>query len=576
MTTSTSEPGAAAAAGTVPAPPPAAGLPAGGELFNAASWLLGRPAAATPGKIAVTAVAADGTATEVSYGELEQRAWQAAAALSAAGVRAEERLLLCLADGPDLLALFLGGLYLGAVPVPVSTMATRADLATLARDSRARLLAVSAEFVPAAVDAAGLPTVREVVVCGETADLAPLLVPGRARTAGRVRTMDAFLAAAAPADLAAARAAEPTIADSPAFWLYTSGTTGTPKAAMHRHGALRATADTYAADVLGIRPDDVCYSAAKLFFAYGLGNSLTFPFSAGARTVLDAARATPARLAAVLQQTRPTLFFAAPTAYAAMLAADVPRDALSSVRLCVSAGEAFPADLYRRFQDRFGVELLDGIGSTEALHIFLSNRPGRVKPGTTGEVVAGYELRIEDADGNPVPDGEPGGLWVRGDSVATGYWCRSAVTRRVFRGEWLRTGDIYSRDADGYYTCLGRTDDVMKASGLWVSPTEVETRLREHPGVEQAVLVAVPDADGLDKPVACVVAKAGDAPTEAELIEFCRAGLASFKRPRRVLFLTAFPLTATGKVQRFRLREYALAQQEAAATATEAVAGGPA
>jgi benzoate-CoA ligase family protein len=345
---------------------------------------------------------------------------------------------------------------------------------------------------------------------------------------------------------------------------------------MHRHGSLRATADTYAADVLGIRPDDVCYSAAKLFFAYGLGNSLTFPFSAGARTVLDAARATPARLAAVLQQTRPTLFFAAPTAYAAMLAADVPRDALSSVRLCVSAGEAFPADLYRRFQDRFGVELLDGIGSTEALHIFLSNRPGRVKPGTTGEVVAGYELRIEDADGNPVPDGEPGGLWVRGDSVATGYWCRSAVTRRVFRGEWLRTGDIYSRDADGYYTCLGRTDDVMKASGLWVSPTEVETRLREHPGVEQAVLVAVPDADGLDKPVACVVARKGDAPTEAELIEFCRAGLASFKRPRRVLFLTAFPLTATGKVQRFRLREYALAQQEATATATEAVAGGPA
>jgi benzoate-CoA ligase family protein len=577
VTTSTSEPGAAAAPGTVPAPPLAAGLPAGGELFNAASWLLGRPAAATPDRTAVTAVAADGTVTDVSYGELEQRAWQAAAALSAAGIRAEERLLLCLADGPELLALFLGGLYLGAVPVPVSTMATRADLATLTADSRARLLAVSAEFAPAAVDAAGLASVREVVVCGETADLAPLLAADRA-AAGRVRTLDAFLAAAAPADLAAARAAEPTTADSPAFWLYTSGTTGTPKAAMHRHGSLRATADTYAADVLRIGPDDVCYSAAKLFFAYGLGNSLTFPFSAGARTVLDAARATPARLAAVLQQTRPTLFFAAPTAYAAMLAADVPADALSSVRLCVSAGEAFPADLYRRFHDRFGVELLDGIGSTEALHIFLSNRPGRVKPGTTGEVVAGYELRIEDTDGNPVPDGEPGGLWVKGDSVATGYWCRSAVTRRVFRGEWLRTGDIYSRDADGYYTCLGRTDDVMKASGLWVSPTEVETRLREHPGVEQAVLVAVPDADGLDKPVACVVARPGAAaPTEAELIDFCRAGLASFKRPRRVLFLTAFPLTATGKVQRFRLREYALAQQEAAAGAgTGAAAGGPA
>jgi benzoate-CoA ligase family protein len=526
-----------------------------GEAFNAAHWLLGSRASATPDRVAVTAVDLDGSASDIRYAELDALAWQAAAALVAAGIRAEERLLLCMADTPELLAMFLGGLYVGAVPVPVSTMATAADLAGLTADCRARLVAVSPEFAAGAADAAGLPGVRDVVVAGGISDTEPLLGRG---VAARVRTLRGFLAAAGPADAAAARAAEPTLSDSPAFWLYTSGTTGAPKAAMHRHGSLRATAQTYAADVLGIGPDDVCYSAAKLFFAYGLGNTLTFPFSVGARSVLDRARATPARLASVLASTRPTLFFAAPTAFAAMLAADLPADTFASVRLAVSAGESFPADLYKRFTGRFGVEVLDGIGSTEALHIFLSNRQGRVRPGTTGEVVAGYELRIEDAGGSPVPDGEPGTLFVKGDSIASGYWCRSAVTRRVFRGEWLRTGDIYARDADGYYTCLGRSDDVLKVSGMWVSPAEVETRLRAHPGVEQAVVVAVADSDGLDRTVACVVARAGAELTEDELVEFCRAGLAAFKRPRHVLFLPEFPLTATGKVQRFRLRQQAI------------------
>jgi benzoate-CoA ligase family protein len=529
------------------------------DAFNAAQWLLGRNAAATPGRVAVTAVDADGTARDLTYGELDELAWQAAGALVAAGVRAEERLLLCMADSPEVLALFLGGLYIGAVPVPVSTMVTAQDLVTLATDSRAALIAVSPEFTGAATAAAGLPSVREVVVAGETGDLAPLLAPRSGPQSGaRVRTLRGFLAAAGPADLAAARDALPTLPDSPAFWLYTSGTTGTPKAAMHRHVSLRSTADTYGSLVLGIRPDDVCYSAAKFFFAYGLGNTLTFPFSVGARAVLDRVRATPQRLASVLTSLRPTLFFAAPTAYAAMLAADLPADTFASVRLGVSAGESFPADLYQRFTDRFGIEILDGIGSTEALHIFLSNRPGRVRPGTTGEVVPGYELRIEDAAGQPVPDGEPGSLYVKGDSIATGYWSRSAVTRKVFRGEWLRTGDIYARDADGYYTCLGRSDDVLKVGGMWVSPAEVETRLRAHPDVEQAVVVAVPDRDGLDKSVALVVTRPGAEPKAEELVEFCRAGLSSFKRPRHVLFLDQFPLTATGKVQRFRLREHAI------------------
>jgi benzoate-CoA ligase family protein len=551
-----------------------------GEFFNAASWLLGRNAAATPDRVAVTAIDADGSATDVTYRELDELAWQAAAALVAAGIRAEERILLCMADSPELLALFLGGLYIGAVPVPVSTMATAADLTALAIDSRARFLAVSSEFAAVAAGAASAGPVREVVVAGQTGDLAPLLAAARPRTSPRVRTLRGFLAAAGPADLAAARGAEPTLADSPAFWLYTSGTTGTPKAAMHRHGSLRTTALTYAADVLGIGPGDVCYSAAKFFFAYGLGNTLTFPFSVGGRAILDQARATPARLASVLGAARPTLFFGAPTVYAAMLAADLPAGTFASVRLGVSAGESFPADLYKRFTGRFGLEVLDGIGSTEALHIFLSNRPGRVRPGTTGEVVPGYELRIEDPDGNEVPGSEPGSLYVKGDSIATGYWCRSEVSRRVFRGEWLRTGDIYARDADGFYTCLGRSDDVLKAGGLWVSPGEVETRLREHPDVEQAVVVAIPDSDGLDKPVACVVVAAGTQPTEDELIAFCRAGLSAFKRPRRVLFLPEFPLTATGKVQRFRLREHALAQIAAGAgvpgPAAASAAGSPA
>jgi len=538
-----------------------------GEPFNAAQWLLGRNAAARPDRTAVTVIGPDGAAADWTYRQLDELTGQVAAALTAAGLRAEERLLLCMADTPELLALFLGGLSIGAVPVPVSTMATAADLVTLAADSKARLLAVSPEFAATAAAAAALPSVSEVVVAGESGDLRPLPAAG---PGGRLRTLTEFLAAAGPGESAAAA---PTLADSPAFWLYTSGTTGSPKAAMHRHGSLRATALTYGADVLALRPDDVCYSAAKFFFAYGLGNTLTFPFAAGARAILDRARATPARLASVLVTARPTVFFAAPTAYAAMLAAALPADTFASVRLAVSAGEAFPADLHQRFTDRFGVAVLDGIGSTEALHIFLSNRPGRIRPGTTGEVVAGYELRVEGPDGRQVPDGEPGTLYVKGDSVATGYWCRTETSRRVFRGEWLRTGDIYARDADGYYTCLGRSDDVLKVAGMWVSPAEVETRLRAHPAVEQAVVVAVADGDGLEKPVACVVTRGGQQPpSEEELIAFCRAGLAAFKRPRRVLFLPEFPLTATGKVQRFRLREHALAVLAAGTAAPESTA----
>jgi len=524
------------------------------EPFNAATWLLHGQAAADPRRCALRVAGADEPGETISYGELSSLVRRTAAALVAAGVRPEERLLLCMADTPELVALFLAGLHVGAVPVPVNTMLTGKDLVVLARDSRARMLAVTSEFTEAAVAPAASPDLRDVVVIG--AERLPAAVPAR------VTDWDSFLAGG-DADPDAQRATaepSPTVADSPGFWLYTSGTTGTPKAAMHRHSSLRSTAETYARDVLGIRPDDVCFSAAKLFFAYGLGNSLTFPFSVGGGTVLDRNRATAGRAAEIVRRYRPTLFFGVPVVYRGLLEADLPADTFASVRLCASAGEALPAELCRRFTQRFGVEVLDGIGSTEALHIFLSNRPGRVRPGTTGEPVAGYELRLEDDEGREVPDGTPGNLFVRGESNATGYWCRTEATRRVFRGPWLRTGDTYVRDADGYYTPMGRSDDVLKAGGIWVSPAEVEDRLGQHEAVAQAAVVGIPDAAGLDRLVACVVLRPGHAVEAAELIAFCRQGLAAFKRPREVLVLDTLPITATGKVQRFRLREMAVAR----------------
>jgi benzoate-CoA ligase family protein len=326
---------------------------------------------------------------------------------------------------------------------------------------------------------------------------------------------------------------------------------------MHRHGSIARVCETYAHQVLGITPDDRCYSVAKLFFAYGMGNSLFFPFSVGATAVLDPARATPAGAAARLAEDRPSLFFAGPAFFAALLAADAPVDAFASVRLATSAGEALPAEIYRRFTGRYGVDIIDGLGSTEALHIFISNRPGAVRPGTSGTVVPGYEARLVDDHGEPVADGHPGRLLVRGDSIATGYWCRTATTRQVFEGEWLRTGDTYVRSGDGFYTCLGRTNDLIKAGGIWVSPTEVEARLVQHESVAECAVVGRRDAEGLEEVVACVVPMPGKKVDGDELIAFCREGLAAFKRPRQVLVLEGLPKTATGKIQRVVVREIA-------------------
>jgi len=348
-----------------------------------------------------------------------------------------------------------------------------------------------------------------------------------------------------------------TIADSPAFWLYTSGTTGMSKGAMHRHGSVQVVCETYAAKVLRIRRDDRCLSAAKAFFAYGLGNSILFPMSVGATAILEPAPSRPDLMADRAREFGATLFFGGPTFFANMLRAELPADALAGVRLATSAGEALPAALYERWTSHFGIDILDGIGMTEMLHIYLSNAEGSVRPGTTGVAVPGYDLEIRSESGDVVPAGTPGTLYVRGESAATGYWSRYAASRQVFCGEWLRTGDTYVQDADGYYTCLGRTNDMLKVSGMWVSPAEVEARLLAHPAVAQAVVVGALDRDGLERPIAYVVLGAGLSATEDELIDFCREGMPSFKRPRKIVFVGSYPTTATGKIRRVELRAMA-------------------
>jgi benzoate-CoA ligase family protein len=513
-----------------------------GERFNACEYLLDRRVKdGDGGRLAIT-----GPGGQFSYAELLDRVQRTAAGLRELGVQPEQRVLMVMADSPDFVAVYLAAMRMGAIPVPVSTMLRPAGLAELLRDSRARLLAITPQFADLAAEAvASAPELRGILAAG-----------GAETAAGGmpVHDLDAMLTAAVPDE-----AVYPSTADSPAFWLYTSGTTGKSKAAMHRHGAVQVVCETYGTRVLGIRPDDRCLSAAKGFFAYGLGNSLLFPFSVGAAAILEPAPARPEVIAERVAQFGATLFFAGPTFFANMLRATLPGQALAGVRLAASAGEALPTALYERWTGHFGVDILDGIGMTEMLHIFLSNRPGEVRPGSTGVAVPGYELKILDETGAPVPGGTPGTLYVRGASAATGYWSRYEASRLVFQGEWLRTGDTYVQDGDGYYACLGRTGDMLRVSDMWVSPAEVEEQLLAHEAVAQAVVVAGLDGDGLEKPVAYVMLQPGAAATQDELIEFCRAGLPTFKRPRHVVFTDSYPTTATGKIRRVELRQQATA-----------------
>jgi benzoate-CoA ligase family protein len=528
------------------------------ESFNASAYLVDRQLAA--GRADHLAVA--GPAGSLTYAQLADQVAALAAGLSELGIRPEERVLLVMSDRPETLVTILALLRMGAIAVPVSTMYRGLELGALLRDARARVVVATPETAAVARESMRYaPEAHTLVLAGESAAGVRVDADGSAGSgdAGGI-DIESWEGLLASGQQAGPAAPHDTWFDSPGFWLYTSGTTGTPKAAMHRHGAVARVCETYASQVLGIASGDRCFSVARLFFAYGLGNSLFFPLAAGATTILDPARATPAGVAARLSADRPTLFFGGPAFFAALLAADAPAAAFGSVRLAVSAGEALPEPVYRRFTERYGVDIIDGLGSTEALHIFISNTPGSVMPGTSGTVVPGYEARLVDDDGNPVADGEPGHLLVRGDSIATGYWCRTSTTRQVFQGEWLRTGDTYLRSPDGFYTCLGRSNDMIKAGGIWVSPVEVEARLIQHPSVAECAVVAHRDENGLEMTVACVVPAAGHTVDSAELVSFCREGLAAFKRPRVVLVLDALPKTATGKIQRGVVREIAADQ----------------
>jgi benzoate-CoA ligase len=513
-------------------------------VFNAAEWLVDRHV--SDGRGDEVAFFCDDQ--QLTYAGLQRATSAAAAMLAAVGVEPGDRVLMVVRDEAAFPAVFLGGLRMGAVPVPVSTMLRASDVALLAADSEAVAVVVSdpyVGFLPDVVAAAG-GGLRAAVVLGSV--LGPGELPDLSVPVYQWATFDGRGSPEAPS-------AE-TDVNTPGFWLYTSGTTGQPKGAIHCHGDIRVVAETYGRTVLGISRDDVCYSVAKLFFAFGLGNSLLFPLSVGASAVIDPNPPTPARAAEIASRYRPTLFFAPPGFCAAMVDAGLPADVLGSVRYTVTAGEALPAEVMRRFTGRFGTEMLDGIGSTEALHIFCSNHPGDVQPGTSGRPVSGYELRLLDESGDEVVEADtPGYLWVKGDSVAAGYWRRPDVTAATFVDGWLRTGDVYLRSAEGYWRFYGRNSDMIKAGGIWVSPAEVESVLLEHEDVLEAAVVGGWDENGLEITVAFVVPRTGRTIDPAGLRAFCRDRMAAFKRPRQVHVIDSLPKTATGKIQRYALRE---------------------
>ena len=474
-----------------------------------------------------------------TYGALTERVAQFGKVLRGLGIAREQRILICLTDTIDWPTAFLGAVKAGVVAVPVNTLMTEADYRFMLEDSRARLLVVSEELYPRFENLIKTcPDLEYVLVSGKEGHGHPLF--------------EVALDAATGPDFIA-----PTCRDDICFWLYTSGSTGQPKGAVHVHAAPRLTDDLYGAPVIGLTENDVVYSVAKLFFAYGLGNAMTFPLSAGATTVLMPARPTPDAVAALLHRHAVTVFFAVPTFYAAFLSADPVERAALSLKSCVSAGEALPVDVGRRWRERYGVDILDGIGSTEMLHIFLSNRRGEVRYGTTGRPLPGYDLRLVDDDGRPVARGEMGELQVRGPTSAIMYWNNRDQSRATFLGEWTRSGDKYIEDKDGYFVYCGRRDDMLKVGGVYVAPFEVEGALSSHPDVLEAAVVAWPDEDKLIKPKAFVVLKPTCEATEdtaRALQEHCRQRLAAYKYPRWIEFRKDLPKTATGKIQRFKLR----------------------
>jgi benzoate-CoA ligase family protein len=502
-------------------------------MANAVSAFIDDPAAGRGG--ARVAIVTRGGAT--TYRELLGLVGRAGNVLRGLGVEPEQRVAILLPDGVEWVATFFGALRIGAVAVPFNTRLPPAEWVGLLRDSRARVLVAEPALLGALQPALSeVPHLRAVVATGAGAG-----------------ALDGLLAAAAPTC-----APEAVSSDDMAFWLYTSGTTGGPKAVVHLHRDLLACRH-YGVDVLQIGDEDRILATSRLFFAYALGNALLIPFYVGARTYLDPAWPEPPAVAAALREFAPTLFFSVPTFYGRLLRAGLPADAFRSVRACVSAGERLPAEIYTAWRERFGVEILDGLGATETIFMVLANRPGRSRPGSAGVAVPGSEVRLLDPDGRAVGDGEPGVLHVRTPSLSPAYWNRLDASRRAFVGEWFRTGDVMTRDADGFFQHVGRDDDLFKVAGMWVAPSEVEAVLLAHPGVAEAAVVGVPAEGGLLKPVAFVIGRGGEEPealAEA-LTAHVEAKLPSHQRPRRIAVVDDLPRTVTGKLQRYVLREWA-------------------
>ena len=510
------------------------------DVFNVATYFVDRNVVEGRGRKTAIEFGND----QITYQQLLERCNQVGNALRALDVRQEERVQILLEDTPEFLYCFFGAIKIGAVAVPTNPLLSSKDYEYLLNDTRARVIFAGEASLGQLqmIPRERLPHLKKIVVIGGPHD-------------GCLNFGDITKVASPELEAAV------TSKDDAAFWLYSSGSTGFPKGCVHLHHDMVVCSELYAKGILGMSEQDRCYSVARLFFAYGLGNAGYFPLGTGATTILSPARPTPQEIYANIERYRPTLFFSVPANYAALLAYPPPEGRefhLSSIRHAISAGEALPAVLWQRFKERFGIEILDALGSTEALHMVTSNRPGEVRAGSSGKAIPGYETKIVDENDVPVPIGEIGNLIVRGDSICAFYWNRHEKTKNTIQGQWIKTGDKYYQDEDGYLWYAGRSDDLFKVNGRWLSPTEVEGALLMHPAVKEAAVVGREDKDQLLKPAAFVVVNPdfrADDKLAAELQDCVAKSLGGYKRPRWVEFLPELPKTATGKLQRFKLRE---------------------